>query len=183
VCSSDNQRRIELREKLLKTTIRVAWLTWVILCAAPIAALAQDSAVSSSAQVHVFDSPKDVKWGPAPPMLPKGAQIAVLDGDPMKSGVPFTLRLKMPDGYKVPAHSHPTDENVTVLMGSLGAGMGDRLDPGKGQIIQPGGFVLMPKGVNHFAWTKGTTVVQIHGLEPLDFKYVNPSDDPRNQHS
>ena len=168
---------------LLKTKVRIAWVITMILWAPPVAAVAEDSAGSSAPQVQVFDSPKDVKWGQAPPMLPKGAQIAVLDGNPMKADVPFTLRLKMPDGYKVPAHSHPTDENVTVLMGTLGAGMGDKFDPGKGQIIKPGGFVRMPKGMNHFAWTKGTTVVQIHGLGPLDFKYVNPSDDPRNQHS
>jgi len=74
-------------------------------------------------------------------MLPKGAQIAILDGNPMKADVPFTLRLKMPDDYKVPAHSHPTDEIVTVLMGALGAGMGDKFGPSKGQIIKPGGFV------------------------------------------
>jgi hypothetical protein len=168
---------------LLKTKAPIAWMISVLLWAAPVAAIAQDSTGSPSAKVHVFDSSKDMKWGPAPPMLPKGAQIAVLDGDPMKAGAPFTLRLKMPDGYKIPAHSHPTDENVTVLMGALGAGMGDELDTSKGQIMTPGGFVRMPKGMNHFAWTKGATVVQIHGLGPLEFKYVNPSDDPRNQHS
>jgi len=115
-------------------------------------------------------------------MLPKGAQLAVLDGDPMKTGTPFTVRLKMPDGYKIPAHSHTTDENVTVLRGALGAGMGDKLDPAKGQLINPGGFVRMPQGMHHFAWAKGTTIVQIHGVGPLAFTCVNSADDPRNQH-
>jgi len=141
---------------------------------------AQES--SAPASVQIFDSPKDVKWGPVPPMLPKGGQLAVLDGDPMKEGSPFTVRLKMPDGYKIAAHSHPTDENVTVMSGTLGAGMGDKLDHAKGQLIKTGGFVRMPQGMHHFAWAKGPTTVQIHGIGPLAFTYVDPAEDPRNQH-
>jgi hypothetical protein len=158
---------------------RVLFLMALVLLAPITIVLAQESVAPT---VHVFAAPDDLKWGAAPPMLPKGAQLAVLDGDPMKAGAPFTLRLKLPDGYQVPAHSHPTDENVTVLRGTLGAGMGDKLDPGKGQLIRPGGFVRMPQGMNHFAWAKGPTVIQIHGIGPLAFTYVNPADDPRNQH-
>src|SRR5258708_29138974 len=68
----------------------------------------------------------DLKWGPAPPTLPKGAEITVLSGDPSKDG-PFVLRLKMPRGYKVPAHNHPTDEGATVISGNFHIGMGDKL--------------------------------------------------------
>jgi anti-sigma factor ChrR (cupin superfamily) len=154
--------------------------TLIFLAAATIATAQESSAPAQS--VQVFDSPKDLKWGPALSLLPKGAQIAVLAGDPMKDGSPFTLRLKMPDGYKIPAHSHPTDENVTVLSGTLGAGMGDKLDPAKGQLIKPGGFVRMPQGMHHFAWAKGPTTIQVHGVGPFAFTYVNPADDPRNPH-
>jgi anti-sigma factor ChrR (cupin superfamily) len=106
----------------------------------------------------------------------------VLDGDPFKDGSSYTLRLKMPDGYKIPPHWHPTDENVTVLSGTLGAGMGDKFDRAKGQLMKPGGFVTMPHGMHHFAWAKGPTVVQVHGVGPFAFTYVDPADDPRNQH-
>ncbi len=75
---------------------------------------------------HVLLTPGDMKWGPAPPVLPAGAQVTVLDGDPFKPGF-FSLRLKFPDGYKIPAHWHPTDENITVLQGTFRAGMGDAL--------------------------------------------------------
>lgn len=75
---------------------------------------------------HVIQTPAEVKWGPAPPMLPAGAQIAVLAGDPGKS-VPFTIRLKFPANYAIPAHSHPTDEHVVVVAGALSIGMGDKL--------------------------------------------------------
>ena len=166
---------------MLRISERVLFAVTLIFFATATFGAAQESGAPAQS-VQVFDSAKDIKWRPAPSMLPKGAQLAVLAGDPMKEGSPFTLRLKMPGGYKIPAHSHPTDENVTVLSGTLGAGMGDKLDPTKGQLIRAGGFVRMPQGMNHFAWAKGPTTVQIHGVGPLAFTYVNPADDPRNQH-
>ena len=70
---------------------------------------------------HVIQSPKEAQWGPAPPFIPAGAQIAVLSGDPTKA-VPYAVRLKFPANYAIPAHSHPTDENVVVTTGALSAG-------------------------------------------------------------
>jgi hypothetical protein len=130
----------------------------------------------------VFASTKAIKWGAAPPVVPKGAQAAVLAGDPFKDGSEYTLRLRMPGGYKIPPHWHPTDENVTVLAGKLGAGMGDKFDPASGEIINSGGFVRMPREVHHFAWAKGPTTIQVSGLGPFAFHYVNSADDPRNKH-
>src|SRR3954467_183123 len=75
---------------------------------------------------HVVVKPDQVKWGPAPPSLPPGAQAAVLAGDPRQAGAPYTVRLQLPDGYKVPPHWHPVDENVTVLKGSLRMGRGEK---------------------------------------------------------
>ena len=143
---------------------------------------AENQTADDATSVHVYSSPKDLKWGPAPPVVPKGAEAVVLDGNPFKEGGPYTLRLKMPDGYKIPPHWHPTDENVTVLNGTLGAGMGDKLDAASGQLIEAGGFVRMPKRVHHYAWAKGPTTIQVHGTAPFAFHYVNASDDPRNQH-
>ena len=79
------------------------------------------------------------KWGPAPPMLPPGAQIAVLAGDPTKAA-PYTVRLKFPANYDIPAHSHPTDENVAVVSGELFMGMGTKLDRKAGMGLGVGGF-------------------------------------------
>src|SRR5215213_5475797 len=118
-----------------------------------------------------------VQWGAAPPSLPKGAQAAVLSGDPGKPG-PFTIRLKMPSGYKIPAHQHPTAEAVTVLSGEFNFGMGDKLDEAKAQKLGPGGFVDLPANVNHFAFATGDSVVQINSTGPFAIKYVNPADDP-----
>jgi quercetin dioxygenase-like cupin family protein len=131
------------------------------------------------AQGHVMQSPAETKWGPAPPMLPKGAQIAVLAGDPTKAGA-YTVRLKFPASYAIPAHSHPTDENVAVVSGALYMGMGDKLDKKAGHALGAGGFALMPANANHYAYTKGTTTILLYGQGPVEFKYVNPADDPRN---
>ena len=88
--------------------------------------------------------PDDVKWGPAPPAMPAGAQIAVLEGDPRKAG-PFTLRIKTPDGYVVPAHWHPTEENLTIISGSFGIGLGDKFDKSKVRYLPPGSYARLGK--------------------------------------
>lgn len=118
-----------------------------------------------------------VTWGPAPPILPKGAQIAVLSGDPSKDGL-YVLRLKMPANYKMPAHFHPTTEYVTVISGAFHIGMGDRLDQNKGVELRAGGFAEAPAHMNHYAWTSEETVVQVHGQGPAVLTYVNPADNP-----
>ena len=118
-----------------------------------------------------------IKWGAAPSVLPKGAQFAVMAGDPSKDG-PYVVRLKMPANYRIPAHNHPTAENVTVLSGKFHLGMGDKLDEAKGQELTAGGFAEAPPKMNHFAWTTAETVVQVHGQGPFAITYVNASDDP-----
>jgi Domain of unknown function (DUF4437) len=120
---------------------------------------------------------KDIKWGPAPPFFPKGAEFAVLSGDPSKDGL-YVVRLKMPAGYKIPAHNHPTTENVTVVSGNFHIGMGDYLDEKKGIELTSGGYGEAPAKMNHYAWVTSPTIVQVHGLGPFAITYVNPADDP-----
>lgn len=122
----------------------------------------------------------DVQWGPAPAFLPAGAEIAVLDGDPA-AAEQLTLRLRFPAGYELPAHSHPTQENVTVISGTFYAGMGDALDKANGLALEQGGYVALPPEMNHFAWTEEETVVQVDMIGPFAITYVNADDDPRNQ--
>src|SRR5688572_18095605 len=74
--------------------------------------------------------PKAVKWVDGPPSLPSGAQFAVLEGDPTKEG-PFTMRVKVPNGYRIPPHTHPKTERLTVISGTFRLGMGDTFDTGK----------------------------------------------------
>ena len=119
----------------------------------------------------------DVKWGPVPPNIAAGAQLAVISGDPSKEG-PFVMRLKMPAGYKVPAHYHPQYENVTILTGEFHVGMGDKLDTDKGMLLRPGGYVEAPAKMHHYAWVTSDTIVQIAGPGPFGIIYVDPADDP-----
>lgn len=151
--------------------MRKAPTALAIMLTATVPVFGQDS------RADLVAGPGGVKWGPAPPSLPKGAQLAVLSGDPSKNG-PFVIRLKMPAHYQIPAHHHPTAENLTILSGSFHAGMGDKLDRTKTQTLEPGGFAAMPANMNHYAWTASNTVVQVHGDGPFVVVYVNPADDP-----
>jgi quercetin dioxygenase-like cupin family protein len=120
-----------------------------------------------------------IKFTGAPNMLPPGAQWFVLSGDPSKDG-PFTIRLRLPAGYQIPAHSHPTTEAVTVLSGKLLLGMGDKLDPKKGTVLTAGGYAEAPAKMNHYTVATSPSVIQIHGMGPVEITYVDKADDPRN---
>jgi hypothetical protein len=163
----------------MKNTTRVTTTLFgtlaVVVLLAPLVTPPADAQTPSA---HVMENVAAAKWGPAPPMLPPGAQIAVLAGDPSKAG-PYTVRLKFPANYDIPAHWHPTDEHVAVVSGAFFAGMGARLDRKSGQRLGIGGFALMPAHENHFAYTKGETTILLYGEGPVEFTYVNASDDPR----
>ena len=115
---------------------------------------------------------QDIQWGPAPSVLPPGAQIAVLEGDPGGTGT-FTLRLKFPNGYKIAPHTHPTVENLTILAGNFATGMGTQFDESKLEGHGRDAFVSVPAEHAHFAMARGETVVQVHGLAPFVVNYVN----------
>ena len=123
-------------------------------------------------------TPGDVKWGPGPKSLPPGAGAAVLEGDPTKKGL-FVMRLKLPAGYKVAAHTHPRQERITVISGKFQLGHGGKFDEAKLQDLEQGSFFSMPAGMQHFARAAEETVVQLNGEGPCEINYVNPADDPR----
>lgn len=120
-----------------------------------------------------------IEWKAGPPSLPPGASIAILEGDPAKEG-PFVFRVKVPDGYRIPPHTHPKMERVTVISGTFNLGMGDTFDVHKTQAMPTGTFGRWPAGMHHFVWAKGETVVQFHGDGPWTINYLNPADDPRS---
>jgi hypothetical protein len=128
---------------------------------------------------HLFVASDELAWIDGPPALPAGAKLAVIEGNPATPG-PFTMRLKVSDGYKVPPHFHPAIEHVSVMSGTLNIGAGDAFDASKTKALGSGGFAVMQTGVKHFVWMKDETVIQIHGMGPWGITYVNPADDPRN---
>ncbi|OWK43703.1 cupin domain-containing protein [Fimbriiglobus ruber] len=125
-------------------------------------------------------TPDSIKWVDGPASLPKGSQMAILEGDPAKDG-PFVLRLKLPDGLRIMPHTHPKDERVTVLTGVLYLGMGDTFDEKVTKAMPAGSFGLTVAKMKHFGYVKGETILQLHGTGPWSVDYVNPEDDPRKK--
>jgi quercetin dioxygenase-like cupin family protein len=150
-------------------------LLWsLVLVAAMISgAIAQDATTDG----HVVSAPKDLKWGDAPPVLEKGATLSVVSGDPSKEGL-YVLRLKMPAGFRINPHWHPTDEHVTVLSGTFSLGMGEKFDKATMKELPPGGYALLPAQMRHYAMAKTAATVQVHGMGPFTLTYVDPADDP-----
>ncbi|MBI3288257.1 MAG: cupin domain-containing protein [Elusimicrobia bacterium] len=132
--------------------------------------------------VHVTALPSTIEWKPGPASLPPGAQVAMLEGDLSKPGY-FAVRLKLPAGYKVPAHFHPVQERVTVIEGSFYLGRGEKFDEASLTEYPAGAYISMPKGMRHFAMAKGECIIQLSTIGPWGITYVNPTDDPRNQKS
>lgn len=128
----------------------------------------------------ILVSPADVRWGPAPEVFPKGAQAAILQGDLSKAEA-YTVRLKMPDSYRIAPHTHPVDEHVTVLKGTLMVGVGSQFDESAARAMPAGSFIVMPKGHPHFVWSRGETIIQSHGMGPWGMNYINSADDPRHK--
>lgn len=141
---------------------------------------ANASATANQGQTKEMAVADTYTWGPAPPVFPAGAQMAVLHGDPSKSGT-FVVRLRFPADYAVAAHNHPTDEYVTVVSGQLSLGMGDKLDRAQGNSLHQGGFAVAPAKMNHYAWTDTGATIQIQAEGPFALTYVNPADDPTRQ--
>ena len=133
--------------------------------------------MAASAPKNIF-TPDAVQYGPVPPFIPAGAQLAVLEGNPMGASGEYTVRLKMPAGYKIAPHWHPKRENVTVISGTFKVGMGDTFDESKMGTFPAGSFAYLDPDMHHYAMATDAVVVQIHGPAPVQFNYVNPQDDP-----
>lgn len=125
---------------------------------------------------HVMITPDEMQWADAPSLGP-GAKIAVLEGT-MKDDSPFTAQIKLPANFKIPLHTHPVTERVTVISGALHLGIGDKFEPEKAQTLWPGSVAIMQPGVTMFAFTEGETVFQLHGTGPWGIDYLNPEDNP-----
>ncbi len=164
--------RIRRVSVVLTTVLAIGWLASIWAGTPP-------SPKEEMPGVELFP-PKDIKWQEGPPSLPKGAMFAVLEGDPNKEG-PFVFRVKAPDGYRIPPHTHPKTERVTVVSGTFHIGEGGKFDPSAGREMPAGTYGFWPAGMKHFVWTKGETVIQFHGMGPWSIAYVDSKDDPRRK--
>lgn len=122
-------------------------------------------------------TPRDIKWVDAPSIGP-GAKTAVIDGDPKSSG-PFVMRIKVPAKTNVKVHTHPADENVTILSGTLYFAAGDKFDAKKTKAFGPGSYFSIGKGKPMFAYTTDKeAVIQLHGTGPWGINYLDAKDAP-----
>jgi quercetin dioxygenase-like cupin family protein len=144
------------------------------------ATFAGGAALQAHEPHHTVVPGDTIKWGPAPPSLPPGAEAAALLGSPAKEG-PFVLRIKFPAGFLIPPHVHSKDEFVVLLSGSLTIESGEKVDQAALKGLPPGTFVHLPSGMAHYLWSETESVVQINGVGPFDVKYIDPKDDPREK--
>lgn len=126
---------------------------------------------------HVVVAASALTWADAPPVLPPGAKMAVVAGDPAKAEQ-FVLRVQVPAGYKVMPHWHPTDENLTVLSGTVALGMGDQFDQPAMKELGTSGYAVVPAEMHHFFMSKTASTFQVTGMGPFAINYINPADDP-----
>lgn len=151
----------------------------IALCCAVLmfAFAATSDGQDAAAPRHIMQKAADLKWGVPPPIFEKGASFTVLSGNPAEAGL-FVVRLKIPAGYKISPHWHPTDEHVTVISGTFLLGMGEKFDKASMTVLPAGGYALLPAEMRHYAMARTAAVVQVHGTGPFQLTYVNPSDDP-----
>lgn len=120
-------------------------------------------------------TPNQTQWLDFP-KLP-GVKYAVYDGDPTLNSI-YTMRLRFPDGYKIPPHFHPRIERITVISGTLNVGSGDVFNQNATVAVPAGGFIAMGADMHYYCWTRGDTIIQLTGIGPWEIRYVNPKDVP-----
>src|SRR5713226_9899017 len=163
-------------------------LCGVLVFATSVVGLAQTKKAKTPAQpakpAHVIIAPGAVKWVALPagmiigtPSVEAGGplQYAILEGDPMKAGQPYTIELGCSDGIKVAPHWHPADENLVVVQGTFAIATGDTYDPAALREMGTGSYGFMPRRVHHFGSCKGETRIVVYGTGPFQINFLGPS--------
>ena len=126
----------------------------------------------TAGMAHVMLAPSEMKWAAAPPTLPNGVKLTVIEGDPREVG-PFTMRLLFPAGTRVEPHFHPGIEHATVLSGLVSFGIGPAFAPDTLRRMPIGSFIVIPAGLPHYGIVEEETLIQAHGMGPWQTTYVN----------
>ena len=159
---------------MLAIAVAAAWVPALVLAVHPVAV---EKMATTPKAGPVLMQGSEVKYQDAPELGP-GAQVAVLRGNPGKTGSPYTVRLKVGDGFRIPAHWHPGEETLMVIQGTFALGLGDKFDESKLKPMAQGAYAVLPPKMRHFAVAKGETIVDAHGIGPFRTNWVNPADDP-----
>ena len=134
----------------------------VLLVVSPFA-LGGEGAATEPALALTFKDPQ-LKWGPCPPFIPKGCEIAVLHGDPSKPNV--DIFFKVPGGTAIPSHTHTSAERMVLVSGEL-----EVTYEGQGPVkLKTGTYAYGPASKPHAAvCKKGAPCVLFIAFEsPLD---------------
>ena len=137
-------------------------------------------AVAQDAMKHAMVMPDALTWKDNP-AFPKSIQLATLVGDPTKAGGVVVLRIKFPANSHIPPHTHPYDEVVTLISGTIGTSAGEKLEK-KGEMLKAGSLWVYPAKHAHYAWTGNEeAILQVQFTGPGGIDYINPADDPRKK--
>lgn len=132
----------------------------------------KQSSASTQGANKVILTPDELQWKDGPAAIP-GSKMAVLEGDPAKSGY-FAIRLRIPAGTKVAAHTHGDVERVTVISGKLYMAMGEKQQ--NPSVLPAGSYFSLPPGTVHNVWVEEESVVQIATLGPWSMKEAKGGD-------
>jgi quercetin dioxygenase-like cupin family protein len=147
-----------------------------VLVTVALIALAGSASAQDAMKVVKSD---ELAWREHP--IFKGAQTVILIGDPAKAET-IVQRVKFPPNYKIPPHTHPYAEVVTVMSGTYGNVMAEKVDPSKTEMLKAGSVFALPAKHAHYVWTTNEEViVQIQFTGPGGIDFINPADDPRKK--
>ena len=148
-----------------------------LLLTASLSLIVGAAAAHDAAHTNVI-APEALAWRDNP-AFPRGVQIATLVGEPTKPGETVVQRIKFPANFRMPPHTHPFSEVVTVISGRIGTSGGESGEP-RGELLSPGSLWVYPAGHAHYAWTgPEVSVLQVQYIGPGGIVYLNPVDDPR----
>lgn len=119
----------------------------------------------------------DRVWTPDP--FDPRRSVALLVGDPTRPG-PYTVRYRAPAGYAIGLHMHPDeDEQLTVISGTVHWSSGEAGSGAPEYTLRAGGFAPARAGTPHRLWVTEESVIQVSGIGPRTYVYLNVADDPR----
>ena len=144
-----------------------------------IAAIVATCALATPA-IRAQESAPDAErvWIPVPSILPQGATIAPLRGNPFTPGE-FTIGFRMPDKYTLPPHTNPAREHVTIKSGALRVGLGRKIDRKKSLVLTAGDTATTVAGVPHWSIAEGNVeIVVTYQTGPFGIAYMSVRDEP-----
>ncbi|MBW3672099.1 MAG: cupin domain-containing protein [Acidobacteria bacterium] len=149
--------------KLMTRTLPLMFLIGCAAAGTPPAV--EQPAVRTEAVEHITVLPSGLEWNEVK-SLPEGVTAAVIEGD-LSTREPFTLRLRFPANYEIPAHTHPTTERVTVLYGTLYLATGNNLSRDAAVALPAGSVTVMPPRMKMWGYTGNEPVeIQLNGIGP-----------------